>query len=158
MLVLIVTIVAVDCALVRLVLSDGFEWLRAEYAVLSTLPMVNILAIASYPLLSRGVLGRRFLLGFVVAGLLAVITLVAAFLAAPEDWLSGFDQFIYQRMMTHPTYRGLRGRMGDSESARAAVVAIGLGVDAALTTPPQLLVALAGGLFARMIAGKRRTR
>ena len=152
--IVLVLVIAADCAVLRYVLGGAVERPGIEFGILGVLPMVNVLALGLYRISHRGD-GLPFLIGFEAFGLLAVSIFAGCFIITPVDWLTGLDRAIFGFFMGFEPYRALRTHADSSLSARSSVVAIGLTSIAALFTPPQLLIALAGGFLFRAIARLR---
>ena len=123
--IVLVLVIAADCAVLRYVLGGAVERPGIEFGILGVLPMVNVLALGLYRI-SRRRDGLPFLIGFEAFGLLAVSVFAGCFIITPVDWLTGLDRAIFGFFMEFEPYRALRTHADSSQSAQSSVVAIGL--------------------------------
>ena len=140
----LIALAAVDCAWYR----SSFEEHRSAFGFgdapafdTGVVPMANILAIGLYLAARRRFRVAPFLLGFLVAGLLAIVT----FVALAWRWPDGV------RVWLGPIYT-----VWAYWSTRTCPEAYLFVADTVCFLPLQLLFASAGGLLACLIFGRSR--
>lgn len=145
----LIFLVAVDLAWLRYVLHTRRSLLGFAYegCDLALLPMANVLAFGIFRLGSRAGERRAFLIGFELAGLVALVGVAAAVRIAPDATNSvvsaAFDPLWSRTLGWVPRGTILQLVVG------MFIISISYGL-------PEVLLALVGGLLARRVARQRR--
>jgi hypothetical protein len=146
-----VFLVAADLAALGLIGPYALDGLR--FGLLSILPMSNILAVASYRASTRRTPGRAFLIGFVLAGALAVLIWFHLFLMADERRLVAMLNWYAETLVDNVRYYITTNKI----FYVIVCLIISLILFVSLSVLPQMVVALSGGWIARRYAARSRS-
>jgi hypothetical protein len=138
---ILIALVAVDCAWYRRAFHEhrsafGFSKAPASAFDTGVIPMSNILAIGIYKVAARKVRAGPFLVGFEVAGLVAIV----AFMALGWTWPDGLRLWLRPMFWVWSSW----------SSGEKPDIYILIG-NMACFLPVQLLLASSGGLLARVL-------
>jgi hypothetical protein len=140
---ILIAMVAGDCAWYRRAFHDhrsAFGFSKAPAFDTGVIPMANILAIGIYLVAARKVRSGPYLIGFEVAGLVAIV----AFMALGWTWPDGV------RLWLRPIYTVWS--LWSSGPLPHIYMFVG---DTACLLPVQLLLASGGSLLARLFSARR---
>jgi hypothetical protein len=141
-----VLLVAGNCAAWRLLL--GYPPAALALGIFSVMPMSNILAVAVYRASTRRSLGQPFLIGFVLAGALAVLIWFHLSLMAEERQLTAMLNW-YSKILVD----NVRYYVTTNQKLYITIcLIISVLLFASLSVLPQMLVAMSGGWIARRYA------